>query len=61
MYTYIAQDIHGNWFVSKQSFPLCEAAEAEAYSVAEYDFITSIEIVRCEDMVCFNEMNPILN
>ena len=30
MYTYIAQDIHGNWFVSKQSFPLREAAEAEA-------------------------------
>ena len=61
MYTYIAQDIQGNWFVSSQAFDLREAAEAEAYSLAEYDFITSIEIVRCEDMVCFNEMNPILN
>jgi len=61
MYTYIAQDIQGNWFVSSQAFDLREAAEAEAYSLAEYDFITSIEIVRCEDMVCADELKSILN
>jgi len=62
MYTYLAQDIHGNWFVSQQAFTLREAAEAEAYSLAEYDFIVSIEVLSCEDAALFNNsLNPIFN
>ena len=62
MYTYLAQDIHGNWFVSQQTFTLREAAEAEAYSLAEYDFIVSIEVLSCEDAALFNNsLNPIFN
>ena len=62
MYTYLAQDIHGNWFVSQQAFALREAAEAEAYSLVEYDFIISIEVLSCEDAALFNNsLNPIFN
>ena len=44
------------------SLALREAAEAEAYSLAEYDFITSIEVLSCEDAALFNNsLNPIFN
>jgi hypothetical protein len=54
MYTFIAQDFQGNFFISKQQFNTSTQAEEEAYSLAEYDFICSIDIVKCEDVICFN-------
>lgn len=61
MYTYIAQDIHQNWFISKCSFETREEALDTAYSLADYPFIVSIEIMKCKDIVCFNLMSSTLN
>lgn len=63
MYTYIAQDIHQNWFTSKCSFKTKEEALDTAYSLAEYPFIVAIEIVKCKDKdtMFFNLMSSTLN
>ena len=61
MYTFIIQDIQGNYFMSKESYETKEQAEEAGFLLAEYDFTTSVEVVKCEDMVCFNSLNPILN
>ena len=61
MYTFIIQDTQGNFYISKESHETKEQAEEAGFLLAEYDFTVSVEIVKCEDLVCFNSLNPILN
>lgn len=61
MYTFFIQDIHGNFFISKESYETKQQAEEAGFLLVEYDFVASVEIVKCEDMICFNLLNPILN
>jgi hypothetical protein len=61
MYTYIAQDYQGNYFISKGVFYSEQEAMEAAFSLAEYNFIVAIDVLKCEDVVCFNILNPILN
>lgn len=48
MFTYIARDIQGNWFLSRWKFATEQLAEEESASLAEYDFIREIRIVRMD-------------
>lgn len=61
MYTYITEDNRGNFFISKQYFNTKEEAEEVAYGTIEYDFIISIQIVKCEDVVNFNLTSSVYN
>lgn len=61
MYTFVIQDIYQNYFVSKQYFETNEEAVEAAHNVAEYDFVYSIQVMKCEDVVMFNFINPVLN
>jgi hypothetical protein len=60
MYTFIIQDTQGNFYVSKESYKTKEQAEEMGFLLAEYDFTAFVEVIKCEDVVCFN-FNPILN
>lgn len=51
MYTFIAQDTQGNSFISKESFETAQQALESSYTIAEYDFIVSVSIMRCQDIV----------
>lgn len=51
MYTFIIQDIYGNYFYSKKCFDTKEQAEEEMYHMIEYDFVHSVELAKCEDIV----------
>lgn len=48
MYTYIAKDTQGNWFLSKWTFGNRKAAEEEAAEIAEYEFITEVRVVKTD-------------
>lgn len=61
MFTFIAQDFQGNSYISRQRFENKDQAEEVAFNLANYDFIASVEVVNCEDLICFNSLNPILN
>lgn len=61
MYTYITEDKRGNFFVSKQCFDTHEEAEEAAYGTIEYDFIISVQIVKCEDVVHYTPTGSIYN
>ena len=61
MFTYTALDTQGNWFISRQRFDSEQEAFETAMSLAEYDFISQFDVVKCKDMVCFNDINGNLN
>jgi len=61
MYTFIIQDIQGNYFVSKKYFYSEEEALENSYDIAEYDFVASVEVIKCEDVICFNALHSTLN
>jgi len=61
MYTFIIQDIQGNFFISKKYFHTQQEALENSYDIAEYDFVASVEVIKCEDVVCFNSLSSILN
>ena len=45
MYTFLIQDVHGQWFKSKLGFITKQEAEEEAAGLAEYDFVKVVKIV----------------
>jgi len=57
MYTYIAIDIQGNSFISRQCFKSEQEAYEAAMSLAEYDFISQFDILKCKDIICFELKN----
>jgi len=61
MYTFIIQDVQGNYFVSKKYFYSEEEALENSYDIAEYDFVASVEVIKCEDVVCFGSLSSTLN
>jgi hypothetical protein len=61
MYTFIIQDVQGNFFISKQYFHSEQEALENSFDVAEYDFVASVEVIKCEDVVCFNALHSTLN
>jgi hypothetical protein len=61
MYTFIIQDVQGNYFVSKKYFYSEEEALENSYDIAEYDFVSSVEVIKCEDVVCFGLLSSTLN
>jgi hypothetical protein len=61
MYTFIIQDVQGNYFVSKKYFYSEEEALENSYDIAEYDFVSSVEVIKCEDVVCFSSLSSTLN
>ena len=61
MYTFIIQDVQGNYFVSKKYFYSKEEALENSYDIAEYDFVASVEVIKCEDVVCFGPLSSTLN
>ena len=48
MYTYIAKDIYGNWFLSKWTFATEKIAKEEAAEIAEYEFISMVKVVKTD-------------
>jgi len=61
MYTFIIQDVQGNYFVSKKYFYSEEEALENSYDIAEYDFVASVEVIKCEDVICFSALHSTLN
>jgi hypothetical protein len=57
MYTYIAIDKQGNSFTSKQCFESEEEAYESAMTLAKYDFIVQFDILKCEDIICYQLKN----
>jgi hypothetical protein len=54
MYTFIIQDFQGNYFTSKECFDTKQEAEEASFILAEYDFVVSVDVVECKDIVGFN-------
>jgi hypothetical protein len=61
MYTFIIQDVQGNYFMSKKYFYSEEEALENSYDIAEYDFVASVEVIKCEDVICFSALHSTLN
>lgn len=61
MYTFIIQDVQGNYFVSKKYFYSQQEALENSYDIAEYDFVVAVEVIKCEDVICFSALHSILN
>lgn len=49
MYTFLIQDVHGQWFKSRLGFITKQEAEDEAAEVKEYDFVKKIQVVEEDD------------
>jgi hypothetical protein len=49
MYTFLIQDVHGQWFKSKLGFITKQEAEEEAAEIAEYAFVDTIKVVEEDD------------
>ena len=61
MYIFIIQDVQGNFFISKKYFYSEEEALENSYDIAEYDFVASVEVIKCEDVICFSALHSTLN
>ena len=61
MYTFIIQDVQGNYFMSKKYFYSEQEALENSYDIAEYDFVASVEVIKCEDVICFSILHSTLN
>ena len=61
MYTFIIQDVQGNYFMSKKYFYSEQEALENSYDIAEYDFVASVEVIKCEDVICFSALHSTLN
>jgi hypothetical protein len=61
MYTFIIQDVQGNFFISKKYFYSEEEALENSYDIAEYDFVASVEVIKYEDVICFSALHSTLN
>ena len=61
MYTFIIQDVQGNYFMSKKYFYSQQEALENSYDIAEYDFVASVEVIKCEDVICFSTLHSTLN
>jgi hypothetical protein len=61
MYTFLIQDVHGQWFKSKLGFITKQEAEEEAAGIAEYNFVEVIKIVEeyDDDYVNFDKKNKL--
>lgn len=49
MYTFLIQDVHGQWFKSRLGFITKQEAEDEAAEIEEYDFVKKIQVVEEDD------------
>ena len=49
MYTFLIQDVHGQWFKSKLGFITKEEAEDEATLMADYGFVDLIKVIDEDD------------
>ena len=61
MYTFLIQDVHGQWFKSDLGFITKQEAEEEAAAIAEYDFVEIVQVVEEDDYdyINFNKKNKL--